>query len=267
MGQCVPASPTNAYLEFALQLADAGGAAILPYFRQNGAVDNKLSGGFDPVTEADRACERIMRDMIGARYPDHGIVGEEFGVKEAQGAYRWILDPVDGTRSFVFGLSSWTTLIGLMHDNEPIVGVMNQPYVGESFYSCGEGSYWRRGGESRRIAVSPAPSLGEAMISATAPALFKSEREAVFLERMIAGSRAIRYDADAYFFCLLAAGHVDVALDAGLHAYDIAPLIPIIEGAGGIVTTWDGGSAAGGGNIIAAASQQLYEEALALLPA
>ena len=266
---CMNSNPSDSvadYLAFAHELADAAGAAVLPHFRKKSAIDNKLEGGFDPVTEADRAAEREMRKLIEARYPDHGIVGEEFPRKEGVSTLEWILDPVDGTRSFVFGMTTWTTLIGLLDDGTPLAGMMNQPYVGERFYGSSDGAFWQRGSESERLSVKPAGDLASALISTTAPALYKTEREAQFLQRMIKASRSIRYDADAYFFCLLAAGHIDVALDAGLQSYDIAPLVPIIEAAGGIVTTWDGEPATAGGNIIAAASRQLYEEALSLLP-
>ena len=254
------------YLAFALELADAAGHAILPHFRQDTAIDNKLQEGFDPVTEADRAGERQMRDMIEQRFPDHSIIGEELGIKQGTSPLSWILDPIDGTRSFVYGLTTWTTLIGLLHENRPVLGVMNQPYVGESFLGSRNGAFWRRQSELQKISVNPAERLDQALLSTTAPALYKTDREKIFLERMIGASRAVRYDADAYFFCLLAAGHVDVALDVGLQSYDIAPLVPIIEAAGGIVTTWDGEPATNGGNIIAAASRPLYEQALALLP-
>lgn len=261
------ADSVDDYLAFALELADASGRVILPHFRQKPVIDNKLAEGFDPVTEADRAGEREMRRLIENRYPDHGIIGEEFPRKRALSPYDWILDPVDGTRSFVFGMMTWTTLIGLYRDNAPVVGVMNQPYVGECFHGSASGAYWRRGTDGERLCVAPADNLASALISTTAPALYKTEREKTFLSRIISAARSIRYDADAYFFCLLAAGHIDVALDVGLQSYDIAPLVPIIEAAGGIVTTWDGEPAINGGNIIAAASRQLYQEALALLPA
>jgi myo-inositol-1(or 4)-monophosphatase len=206
-----------------------------------------------------------MRAMIEARFPDHGIVGEEYGVKEGRDPFSWILDPVDGTRSFIFGTPTWTTLIALAHEKRPVVGVMHQPYVGESFLGSPSGSFHRRAGEARRLAVNPATSLGQALGTTTGPHLYRSDRQRKGLAAMQARLKAIRYDADAYFFCLLAAGQIDIALDAGLAAYDIAPLIPIIEGAGGIVTTWDGASAASGGDILAAASPSLQAEAMSLL--
>lgn len=253
------------YVVFAQQLAKAAGAEILPHFRTRPAMDNKLEAGFDPVTEADRAGERAMRAMIEERFPDHGIVGEEYGIKEGRSELTWILDPVDGTRSFVFGMTSWTTLIGLLRDGRPMVGLMHQPFVGESFIGSPTGSYLKRGDASAKLRVNPAVSLSLALGATTAPNLYRSERQQRFLAAMRERLRMMRYDGDAYFFCLLAAGQIDIAIDAGLAPYDIAPLIPIIEGAGGIVTTWDGRDAAEGGDILAAASPALHEEASALL--
>lgn len=259
-------SPTwEDYLAFAEALAAAAAQEILPHFRTRLAVDNKLDRGFDPVTEADRAGERAMRAMIEARFPDHGIIGEEYGVKEGRSPFSWILDPVDGTRSFVFGMTTWTTLIALAHEGKPIVGLMHQPYVGESFMGSPAGSLHRRHGKTMPLSVNPAPAVDQALGSTTGPHLYCSERQKRGLAAMQAGLKAIRYDADAYFFCLLAAGQIDISMDAGLAPYDIAPLIPIIEGAGGIVTTWDGGSAASGGDILAAASPGLHAEAMTLL--
>jgi myo-inositol-1(or 4)-monophosphatase len=257
----------ESFLGFAEQLADAAAAAILPHFRTRPAMENKPAVDFDPVTEADRGAERAMRALIEERYPDHGILGEEYGPKPARSAFTWVLDPIDGTRSFVCGATSWTTLIGLRHGATPVVGLMNQPYVEERFLGSPLGSFLRNRGGLRRLAVSPAPRLAESIGTTTAPHLYRSPRQAGFLAAIRERLRFMRYDGDAYFFCLLAAGQIDIALDAGLAPYDIAPLVPIIEGAGGIVTTWDGGSAAEGGDIIAAASPALYEEARALIPA
>jgi len=260
-----PERSWETYVAFAIELAEAAGASILPHFRTRPAMDNKLEAGFDPVTEADRAAERAMRAMIEERFPDHGIIGEEYGPKEARSDLTWILDPVDGTRSFVFGTASWATLIGLLQNGRPVVGLMHQPFIAETFVGSPQGSFLKRAGTSLRLKVNPAPSLSQSLGTTTAPHLYRSARQARFLAAMRERLRMIRYDGDAYFFCLLAAGQIDIAMDAGLAPYDIAPLIPIIEGAGGVVTTWDGGDAAEGGDIIAAASLALHEEARALL--
>lgn len=252
---------------FALELAHAAGEAIMPHFRAAGEVVNKDMGGFDPVTEADRAGERVMRDMITGRYPDHGIRGEEFADREANSPFTWILDPVDGTRSFIFGMPTWACLIGLLHEGVPLIGIMHQPFVGETFTGGPHGAWWLgRDGARRRLQVNPAPGLASALASTTGPFVtYGDPRDAAALAALRQAVRAMRFDGDAYYFCLLAAGQVDIAIDAGLKFHDIAPLVPIIEGAGGVVTTWDGGPASRGGNILAAASADLHAEAAAVL--
>ncbi len=252
-------------LDFALNLTHRSEQEILPHFRTETTVVNKQTVDFDPVTVADKAAEQVMRHMIEQRYCDHGIIGEEFGQKTGASPYTWILDPIDGTRSFIFGSVLWTTLIGLTYADTPIVGVMHQPYVRETFFANRRNAFCRRDGKDRKLRVRPAGNLSDALVTTTAPALYQTRAEQAFLLRVQQTARAIRYDGDAYFYCLLAAGHIDVALDAGLKAYDIAPLIPIIEAAGGIVTTWSREPATNGGNIIAAASRELYEETLGLL--
>ncbi|HHI82388.1 MAG TPA: inositol monophosphatase family protein [Rhizobiales bacterium] len=251
--------------EFALLLATAAEKEILPRFRTPSAIDNKLESGFDPVTEADREAEKVMREMIETRLPGDAILGEEFGHKPGTTGFTWILDPIDGTRSFIAGMTSWATLIGLEYEGEPVIGVMHQPYVGETFYGDCNAAWLRHKGTDRQLSVNPAPSLSRAFGTTTSPAYYGTPQRARFLERFTSSIRNIRYDGDAYFFCLLAAGHIDVALDADLQPYDIAPLVPIIKGAGGVVSTWDNGPANGGGNIIAAASKKLHAQTLALL--
>jgi myo-inositol-1(or 4)-monophosphatase len=253
------------YARFAEVLAAAAAREILPYFRTRPGMDNKLASGFDPVTAADRGAERAMRALIEATFPDHGIVGEEYGGRPARSPFTWILDPVDGTRSFVCGMTSWATLVGLTHDGQPMVGVMHQPYVGETFVGSPDGSMLKHSGNSTRLVASSTARLPEAIATTTAPHLYRSERQQRFLAALRSAVRFMRYDGDSYFFCMLAAGQIDLALDAGLEAYDIAALIPIIEGAGGVVATWDGGPAVHGGDILAAANRDLFDQASALL--
>ena len=253
------------YVAFAEALTAAAGRESLPHFRTRPDMTNKLTEGFDPVTEADRAGERVMRAMIEKTYPDHGIIGEEYGIKEARSGFTWVLDPIDGTRSFVTGMLSWTTLVGLSFEGEPMVGVMSQPYVGERFVGSPAGAVLKTQAGERSIRVQPAARLSEAIGTTTAPGLYRSPRQQDFLARMHETLRFMRYDGDAYFFSLLAAGQIDIALDSGLEIYDIAPLVPIIRGAGGIVSRWDRKPPQLAGDIIAAASEELYEEALALL--
>lgn len=251
--------------QFALELAHASAQVILPFFRKDIEIDVKSGVVWDPVTEGDRAGERIMREMIERRFPDHGIHGEEYGLKPSRSGFTWVLDPVDGTRAFISGMPTWATLIGLNFEDRPQVGVMNQPFVGETFYGNPQGSWSRHQGALRRLKTRPARPLTQATFTTTAPELYRSDAEKDVLRRLTTATRLTRYGGDAYFFCVLAAGQTDLAIDAHMEPYDIAPLIPIIEGAGGIVTTWEGQPAAKGGNVIAASSALLYEEALKVI--
>jgi myo-inositol-1(or 4)-monophosphatase len=248
-------------------LADAASAAILPHFRTRLAIDDKRSqGAFDPVTIADRAAEQAMRDVIARHYPEDAILGEEFGSSAgvAGGTRQWILDPIDGTRGFICGLPTWGVLAGLMEAGQPVLGLMHQPYVSESFVGNGRTSLHLRTGNTTRLQTSPCEELAKARLATTSPFLFPASD----LERYQAlekACRMARYGTDCYAYALLAAGSIDLVVESGLKAYDIMPLIPIIEGAGGIVTTWSGLSAAAGGAIVAAATPRLHTAALAVL--
>ena len=255
-------SDTHKLTQFALTLADAAAQVILPSFRKNIAVDVKAGKDWDPVTEADRAAERVIRDLIQKTYPNHSIIGEEYGNSMGNSAYTWILDPIDGTRSFVIGMPTWATLIGLYRDGKPLLGVMNQPYVGDMFYGGPEGSFLNHRGNTQQIRCRAALPLKSAAAGTTSPMPLHYQTQFETLRKSV---QLMRYSGDAYFFTLLASGHLDLAVDAGLQIYDIAALIPIIKGAGGVVDTWDGKDASQGGNIIAASNQSLLEEAIALL--
>lgn len=251
--------------EFALELALNSAKKILPFFRNHVDVDVKKSVVWDPVTEGDREGERVMRAMIEARYPDHGILGEEFGIKESRSGFTWVLDPIDGTRAFICGMPTWATLIGLMHDGKPVIGVMNQPFVGETFFGNPEGAWSTHNGQRHKLATRPYRALNEAIVTTTAPELYRNDEEKAVLARITKATRLTRYGGDAYFFCVMAAGQIDIAMDAHMEAYDIAPLVPIIRGAGGVVCTWDRGDPSRGGNVIAASCEKVLDEALSVI--
>lgn len=252
------------YLEFALAVAELAGKATLQGFRVDIAVENKSSvGGFDPVTEADRAAERIIREAIETTYPEHGILGEEFGFKKGNGL-TWVIDPIDGTRAFMTGMLHWGVLIGLFDGQRPILGVMHQPFTREFFAGDCRKAHYQCGDVSHPLRVSSCAKLGEAALATTSPRFFTEARERDALGRLESEARLTRYGGDCYIYGMLAMGQVDVALDANLNPYDIQPLMPIIEGAGGVVTTLDGGNASMGGFVIASAGETLHEEALSV---
>jgi histidinol-phosphatase len=251
----------NALMHFAHRLADRSGAVILPHFRQRGDVVDKGEGAFDPVTEADRGAEAAMREMIAAEYPDHGILGEEFGETTGSSPYRWVLDPIDGTKGFICGLPSWGTLIGLTYEGRPVLGIMNQPFTGDRFWGSGDGAYLRQGESERPIRTRHCGGLAEATIGASSPDMFKGDDAARF-ESLRRSCRLARFGGDCYAYSLLAAGFFDIVCESSLLPYDIVALVPIIEGAGGKVTGWDGGSAAGGGNVLAVGDPSLHDAAI-----
>lgn len=252
----------SAFIE---QLATASGETILPFFRTSLGVENKKTGqDFDPVTEADRAAEAAMRRLITSNFPQHGIVGEEFGSERPDAEYVWVLDPIDGTKSFIGGFPVWGTLIALLHNGRPAFGMMHQPYIRERFTGDNGAARYRGPSGERRLSVRRCATLNEATLYTTTPLLMNDAERDLF-GRVEKNVRLSRYGGDCYAYCMLAAGHVDLVIEAGLKAYDIAALVPIVTGAGGIVTTWDGGPAHNGGNIIAASDPRVHEAAMKLL--
>lgn len=249
------------------RLATASGETILPFFRTSLSVDNKNAGhDLDPVTEADRAAEAVMRRLIKANFPRHGIIGEEFGDEAADAEYVWVLDPIDGTKSFISGLPIWGTLIALMRHGVPAFGMMHQPYIGERFVGDGGGASYKGPSGQRRLAVRRCASLRDATLFTTSPRLMNQEDRGAF-ERVERETRLSRYGGDCYAYCMLAAGHLDLVIETELKPYDIAALVPIITGAGGVVTTWDGKEPQHGGRIVAAGDARVHAAALKLLTA
>lgn len=250
---------------FVDRLTSAAGETILPFFRTTIGVENKGRGGlFDPVTAADRAGERAMRSLIEKTFPEHGIVGEEYGNLRADAEFVWVLDPIDGTRSFITGMPGWGTLVGLLRQGAPVFGQMHQPFTKERFSGDGMVARYRGPSGDRRLRARSCAGLAEAVLMTTTPRLFDAAELASFSD-IESAARLTRFGGDCYAYCMLAAGHVDLVVEAGLQPYDIVPLIPIIEGAGGIVTTWDGGSATKGGRIVAAGDRRAHAAALEVL--
>jgi myo-inositol-1(or 4)-monophosphatase len=255
------------HLELAHALADQSAKAILPHFRKAIPVDNKAVGrDFDPVTQADEAAERAIVRILSKRCPDHGIIGEEFGTVRPDARFQWVIDPIDGTRGFIMGTPMWGTLIGLLEDGDPILGIMNQPYTGERFWTDGVTSFFKGpSGRAKRLATRPCKRMGDALVMTTNPELFAKGAEMEAFVRVRSETRMTRYGGDCYAYCMLASGFVDVIVETGLKTYDVAALIPIVEKAGGRFTSWDGGPATDGGQIVASGDPALHERVLKLL--
>lgn len=266
MASVGPVSATR-LLAFAHQLADASGAAILPYFRRAIRVDNKAAdGAFDPVTAADRAAERVIARMVAHHWPDHGVIGEEGSARNPDARFKWFIDPIDGTRAFIMGMPLWGTLIGVLDGSEPVLGLMDQPFTRERFWSSVRQSHMRIGdGRARRLATRACRRLEDAVLTTTHPRLFAGGHEAEAFARMEARVRMTRFGGDCYAYCLLSAGFIDLIVEAGLKPHDVAALVPIVERAGGRMTTWDGASATSGGRVVAAGDPLLHEAALEVL--
>lgn len=259
----VSADERAALVRFAETTVRAAGAVTLPHFRSGTHIDNKLSDGFDPVTEADRGAEQVIRDAIEQAYPAHGILGEEFGHKPGNGL-TWVIDPIDGTRAFMSGMLHWGVLLGLFDGEEAIVGAMYQPYVDECFSGDGDTAWFTRGHARRTMHTSTCTTLDQATLATTGPNWFKGNAVEQF-ERLRSATRMTRLGGDCYVHAMVAMGGVDIGTDASLNPYDIAALIPIIRGAGGVITTYDGGNAAMGGTVLASANNTLHQRALDLI--
>lgn len=253
-------------MDVAHLLADAARDAILPHFRNASLqADSKTDDGFDPVTVADRAAEEKMRAILARHRPEDGIWGEEFGREAGSSGREWVLDPIDGTRGFIAGTPTWGVLIALSEAGQgPILGVIDQPYIGERF-SGAAGRSWVNGPLGRRdLSVRATKDLADAVIFTTFPEVGTEDDRRSF-QAVAARTRLTRYGMDCYAYALLAAGHIDLVMEAGLHAYDIQAPIALIEAAGGIVTNWEGGPAFDGGRALAAATPELHRAALALV--
>src|SRR6266540_5768280 len=250
---------------FVNDLATVSGETILPFFRTALSIEDKgRPGSFDPVTAADHAAETAMRALIRRTFPDHGIIGEEFGGERADAEYVWVLDPIDGTKSFIAGMPAWGTLIALLRSGEPVFGMMNQPFTRERFSGDGGAARYRGPAGERALRVRTCAGLSEAVLFTTSPRLMNGADRATF-GRVEDAVRLSRYGGDCYAYCMLAAGHVDLVIETDLKPHDILALIPIVTGAGGTITTWDNTSAYAGGRIIAAGDSRVHAAAMQVL--
>ncbi|BCH63827.1 histidinol-phosphatase [Agrobacterium vitis] len=245
-------------------LAEAAKAETLPRFRSMLDVVNKDAGGYDPVTEGDKAAETAIRARIEAEFPDHGILGEEHDNVGLGRDCVWVIDPIDGTRAFISGLPTWGTLIGFQQNGHAVMGMMDQPFTGERYFADGEKAWYSGPDGQRQIATRACAGLSDAVLYTTSPDIFLEDERPRF-DAVRAKVQLARYGVDCYAYALLAAGFVDLVIETGLKPYDVGALIPIIEQAGGIITTWEGERPEAGGKIIAASSAAVYEQARAIL--
>ncbi len=248
-----------------LAAAQAAATRTLPLFRTPLVVENKFTVGFDPVTEADRGAETAIRAVIAESFPDHAVIGEEWG-RTGESAYSWIIDPVDGTRAFISGAPVWGTLIGFAQDGVAIAGIMSQPFIGETFLALPGRALYSRGEVTVPLRTSGQIELDAARVFTTTPNLFRGEHWSRW-EAIEGATRLQRFGMDCYGYALLAAGHADIVIEPSLNTYDIAALVPIIREAGGAIACWDGSEPTGGGNVVAAATPELLEKALELVNA
>ena len=252
---------------FLIELNRASAQVILPLFRADHGLENKNVGGaFDPVTAADRGAEAAIRALIAKHHPDHGVIGEEYGEDRPDAEFVWVIDPVDGTRAFIAGLPLWTTLIGLRFQGAPVLGSIGQPFLDEIFIGDAGGSRLIRHGDSSPLAVRQGTPLNRAIVAPTDPHACFNPAERTVWAPLRDAARLVRLGCDAYAYAMVAAGTLDMVVEAGLKCWDIEAAIPLIAGAGGVVTNWAGEPVGAlGGQIIIAGDQALKDEAAAIL--
>lgn len=252
------------FTSFLDRLATASGDTILPFFRTALAIENKKAIGYDPVTAADRAAENAMRTLIREHFPAHGIIGEEYGSERTDAEYVWVLDPIDGTKSFIAGMLAWGTLIGLTRFGEPVFGSMHQPFTRERFFGDGGAARYHGPGGDRDLRVRACEGLSDALMFTTSP-LLMNEGDRERFRRVENAVRLSRYGGDCYAYCMLAAGQIDVIIETELKPHDVVALIPIVAGAGGVMTTWENEPAQRGGRIVVAGDKRVHAAALEML--
>ena len=244
--------------------ADAAGAVIRPYFRAVATAE--LKGDSSPVTIADREAEQAMRTLLTERSPEHGVLGEEDGVQGEAARWRWVLDPIDGTRAFITGRPTFATLIALMDGDVPVLGIIDQPITGERWVGVAGRKTRFRGPYGGQAGCRPCASLAEAELSCTSPEIFTPDTRDGW-NRLTSQVRRTSWGGDGYAYGLLALGQIDVVAEATLKLWDWAALVPVIEGAGGRITDWQGWALRpdGPGQVLAVGDAALLAPAIAAL--
>ena len=251
----------DAFAMFAGRLADASGQIARRYYRSGVSVDIKADDS--PVTRADREAEACLREMIAAEFPDHGIIGEEFGSVGIDREFVWILDPIDGTKAFITGRPTFGTLIGLLHRGTPILGVIDHPALHERWLG-GTGLPTRFQGAV--VQTRSCAGIADAILANTAPEMFIADRKPAF-ERLRQAVKLPIYGGDCHNYGLLASGYIDIAVDATMGIHDFLPLVPVVNGAGGAITDWQGNimTLDSDDRVIAVGDQRLLAPVLELL--
>lgn len=253
-------------LLFARQAMLAAGKIAVGYFRQPLSIDNKLGDGrYDPVTCADREIESCLREVLGRFCPDFGVIGEEGGVTPGAADINWVIDPIDGTKAFISGFPTWGMLVGLQQETKVLAGLMYQPVTGELFYGSAAGAFLQHNGQSVAMRTRQDVTLDQALLYCTHESMFANQENLEKFRKVAAKARLQRFGGDCYAYCMLALGQIDLVIEDTLQPYDIVPLIPIIEAAGGIVTDARGKSPVAGGFVVAAANRVLHQQVMALL--
>ncbi len=255
----------NKFITFLNDVANEAAKVSLRYFKKSVNIENKgpkLKSTFDPVTIADKNTEKVIRENIRSHFPDHNIMGEEEAFEDKKSDYTWIIDPIDGTRSYITGIPTWGTLIALQHHGKTIIGMLDQPYLKERYIGTSDSAFLN----GNPIKTRPCETIFNATISTTDPLqLFNGEEEQDKFFRVAAGAKMMRNGYDCYAYAMVASGFIDVVIESGLNAHDIQALIPIIKGAGGIVTNWAGEQVTDGGQVVACGDQRLHEQVIGLL--
>lgn len=261
----VSSNELEVLLEFAKKTVVQAGSVVLEQFRTRREIENKSQGSdFDPVTAADRHGETVIRNAITKHWPDHGLLGEEYGYREGNGL-TWVMDPIDGTRAFVSGLLHWGVLLSLYDGRNVLLGVMYQPYVRELYWGTAAGAHLLRGSQTVRLQTSKCEDLSHAILSTTDPSLFQDRRESEGFRNVERRVRLCRYGGDCYQYGLVAMGFIDVVIENSLKPWDIQALVPIVKGAGGCLTTWNGNDPSMGDRAVASSSERLHDQVLTLL--
>ena len=254
---------------FIIELNRASAEVILPLFRADHGLEDKGGvAGFDPVTAADKGAEAEIRRLITQHYPEHGVIGEEYGEDRPDADFVWVLDPIDGTRAFIAGLPLWTTLIGLRYRGQPVLGAIGQPHIGEIYVGHAGGSRLIGRDGEKALRVRTGVPLSAAIIATTDPVGCFNRTELAAWNSVRAAARLARLGCDGYAYAMVAAGTLDVVIEAGLKSWDIEAAVPLLAGAGGLITDWRGSPIGRhGGQTVVVATEPLLAEVLPHLAA